>query len=98
MAEVLTIIIYCLLIVLISVAIICGIKLIFTLDKVDALVDDVTIKVKSLDRIFELIDFATNKMSMISEVIISFINGGLKKIFAKPKKSKKSKEEDEIDE
>ena len=98
MAEALIITIYCLLIALIIVAIICGVKLIFTLNKVDALVDDVTIKVKSLDKLFEIIDFTTSKMSMISEIVISFINGGFKKLFGKSKKTKKSKKEDEIDE
>ncbi len=95
MIESLTIVIYILLIILILVAIVCGVKLIFTLNKVDELLEDVTLKVKSLDRVFELVDFATNKMSIITEVIISFINGGIKKIF---NSSKKSNKEESIDE
>lgn len=98
MIEGLTIVIYCLLIVLIIVGIGCGIKLIITLKKVDDLIDDVTIKVRSLDKVFEIIDFATSKMSMVSEIVIGFITSTVKKYFKKPKKSKDSKEEDEIDE
>ena len=49
--EVLPIIIYLLLIVLLGVAIILGIKLIGTMNKVDVLVDDVTAKVKTLDKV-----------------------------------------------
>lgn len=87
--------IYCLLIVLLIIAIIGGIRLIITLKKVDEVIEDVQIKVRSLDKIFEIIDFATNKMSMLSEIIISFINGGLKKILNKNKKSKKEEKENE---
>lgn len=98
MTEVLTIIIYCLLIVLLIVAIVCGVKLAFTLNKVEELVDDVNSKVRSLDKLFEIIDFTSNKMSMFTEVIISFISGGIKKLFGKPKKTRTSKKEESIDE
>lgn len=98
MEEILPIIIYFLLIILIIVAIILGIKMILTLNKVDTLVEDVQSKVKSLDKVFEIVDFATERMSMISEVVISFITSGFKKIFGSSRKSKKSKKEDEIDE
>lgn len=97
MEQVLPIIIYFLLIVLIIVAIIVGIKLMFTLNKVDALVDDVNKKVSSLDKVFEIIDFATDRMSMISEVVISFLTTGYKKLFGK-KRTKKTKKEEDLDE
>lgn len=93
--EVLPVIIYLLLIVLLIVAIILGIKLIGTMNKVDALVDDVTAKVKTLDKVFELVDFATERMSMITDVAVSFITSGFKKIFGGFKKTEK---EDIIDE
>ena len=95
LVEVLPIIIYLLLIVLLVVAIILGIKLIGTIDKVDTLVSDVTAKVKTLDKVFELVDFATDRMSMITEVAVGFLTTGFKKIFGGIKKSKK---EDTIDE
>lgn len=95
LVEVLPIIIYLLLIVLLVVAIILGIKLIGTMGKVDALVTDVTAKVKTLDKVFELVDFATDRVSMITEVAVSFITTGFKKIFGGLKKSEK---EDAIDE
>ena len=98
MASTFQIIMYVLLIILIIIGIIGGIKLILTIDKVNALVDDVNKKVKSLDKLFEIVDFATDRMSMVTEAVISFISTGLKKLFSFTKKSKKSKEEDEIDE
>jgi hypothetical protein len=95
LSEVLPIIIYLLLIVLLIVAIILGIKLIVTMNKVDALVEDVTTKVKSLDRVFELVDFATERIEMIGDVAVNFVTTGFKKIFGMFKKTEK---EDIIDE
>ena len=87
--EVLPIIIYLLLIVLLIVAIILGIKLIKTMNKVDALVEDVSAKVKTLDKVFEIVDFATDRMAMITDVAINFITSGFKKIFGGLKKTEK---------
>ena len=84
MPEILTIIIYILLIILIIVAIAIGIKLLVTLHKVDALVDDVTQKVKSLD-----------KVAMIGETAVSLLSGVVKKVFKTRKKYKKESEEEE---
>jgi len=90
--ETLTIIIYVLLIVLILVAIAIGVKLIFTLQKVDALLEDVTNKVKSLDRIFEIIDTVNGKMAMLGDTVVGFVSGGIKRLF---KNRKYSEEEEE---
>ena len=93
--EVLPIIIYLLLIVLLIVAIVLGIKLIGTMNKVDALVVDVTAKVKTLDKMFELVDFATDRVTMIADVAVNFVTSGFKKIFGG---FKKNEMEDMIDE
>lgn len=98
MADVLPTIIYLLLIALIIVAIIVGIKLIGTINKVNDLVDDVQNKVSALDKVFDVVNFATDKMSMVTEVIIGFLTTGFKKVFKSTKKSKKTIKEDEIDE
>lgn len=95
MSEVLPIIIYVLLIILIIVAIIIGIKLIFTLQKVDALVDDVTDKVKTLDRVFELVDTVNDKIAIIGDTAVGLISGAIKRIFKIRKQNKKKKIESE---
>ncbi len=95
MPEILTIIIYILLIILIIVAIAIGIKLLVTLHKVDALVDDVTQKVKSLDRVFEIVDVVNDKVAMIGETAVSLLSGVVKKVFKTRKKYKKESEEEE---
>ena len=89
--ETLTMIIYALLIVLIVVAIMIGIRIIITLRKVDDLLDDVTTKVHSFDRMFEIIDTFNDKMSMVGDAVVGFISGGVKRIF---KDRKKSEEEE----
>ena len=87
-------VIYLLLIVLLVVVIVIGIKLIFTMNKVDLLLDDVTKKVHSLDRVFNMIDYTTDKVTMISDTVVNFITSKLKRII----KFKKNDEEDEDDE
>ena len=91
--EMLPIIIYFLLIVLLVVSIIVGIKLIFTITKVDELIDDVTEKLSSFDRLFNVINFATDRFGVISETVISFITSKLKKLM-KPKRKTKREDED----
>ena len=91
MAEVLPIVIYVLLIILITVAIIIGIKLIFTLQKVDALVDDVTDKVKTLDRVFELVDTVNDKIAIVGDTVIGLVSGGIRRLFKIRKQNKKKK-------
>ena len=73
------------------VVIVIGIKLIFTMNKVDLLLDDVTKKVHSLDRVFNMIDYTTDKVTMISDTVVNFITSKLKRII----KFKKNDEEDE---
>lgn len=93
--ETLTVIIYVLLIILLIVAIIIGIKLIGTIGKVDVLLDDVTTKVKTLDKFFNLVDYASDRVSMLTDVVANFLSTNIKKIFGG---SKKTIEEDEINE
>lgn len=95
MPEILTIIIYVLLIILIIVAIAIGIKLYVTLSKVNVLVDDVTQKVKSLDRVFEIVDVVNDKVAMIGETAVGLLSGVVKKIFKNRKKYKYESEEEE---
>ena len=76
-----------------SILIIVGIKLIFTITKVDELIDDVTEKLSSFDRLFNVINFTTDRFGVISETVISFITSKLKKLM-KPKRKTKREDED----
>lgn len=90
--SILPVIIYMLLVIFLVVAIIIGIKVIFALNKIDALVDDVTAKVKTLDRVFKVIDFASDKVAALGESIVASVGTIFSKIF---KKKLKEMEEDE---
>ncbi len=93
--EALPVVIYLLLIVLLVVGIIIGIKLIFTMSKIDELLEDITKKVKTLDKVFNIIDYTTDKVSMLSDTVVNFVTNKLKKII---RFKKSDDEEDEIDE
>ena len=93
--ETLQIVIYVLLIILIAVAIVIGIKLIGTLNKVDTLIDDVSTKVKTLDKVFEVIDMFNNKMSELGDTVVGFVSGGIRRLFRNRKKDNYDEDEEE---
>ena len=93
--ETLQIIIYVVLIILIIVAIAIGIKIIGTLNRVDTLIDDVTVKVKTLDKLFEIVDVFNNKMSELGDTVVGFVSGGIRRLFKNRKKNNYEEEEEE---
>lgn len=95
MESVLPIIIYLLLIILLVVLIVLGIKLIITTNKVDELVEDVNKKVRSLDRLFEIVDFTTDRISMATDIVVNFVSSKLKNLFGRKNKKFKEEEYDE---
>lgn len=90
----LPIVIYFLLIIILVIGIILGVKAIKTVDKIDNVVDDISNKVKSLNGLFHIIDFCTDKIVSISDKIIDGIAGFLLKIFNPKKKNEKESEND----
>lgn len=84
------ILIYILGSILLVVLIVLGIKLINTVTKIDKLLDETHSKIKSLDRMFNVVDVITDSMAIISDKIVDAICYWLKKIFIK----EKGKEED----
>lgn len=95
LAEALPVVIYFLLIVLLVVAIWIGIKLIITMNKVDDILEDISEKAKSLDKLFSIIDFATDRVSMVSDTVINFVSGAINKIFKKRNTKKVKVDDDE---
>ena len=59
----LPIVVYILLIILLIVGIILGIRLLNAMDKVDEVLDNMQRKVNSLNGLFSVIDFTTDKIS-----------------------------------
>jgi len=92
MMEVLPIILYILGSILLAVLIVLGIKLIVTMDKIQAAVDNINTKVESLNGLFSIIDFTTDKLANISDKVVETITSFIRKIFYR---KKEESEEDE---
>ena len=92
--EFLPILIYVLLSVLLVVLIVLGVKLIDTVNKTNAVLDDIEKKSKSLDGIFSTIDNVTDAVSMVSDRLVDGIAGLIGKLFSLRKKRKKEEEDE----
>jgi len=90
----LPIIIYILLIIILIIGIILGIKSIITIKKVEKVVDDVNEKVESLNGLFHIVDFTTDKIVMLTDKVVDGLSGFASKLFFR-KKAKHNKEEEE---
>ena len=85
MNEILSMILYVLGSILIIVLIILSIKLIITMNQIENVVDDISDKVDSLNGLFSIIDFTTDKLATISERVTNGIALFINKIFKKGK-------------
>lgn len=92
--EFLPILIYVLLSVLLVILIVLGVKLIDTVNKTNAVLDDIEKKSKSLDGIFTTIDNVTDAVSMVSDKLVDGIAGLVGKLFSLRKKRKKEEEDE----
>lgn len=90
--EFLLILLYVSLIVLVIILIVLGIRLIGTLKKVDSVIDDVNVKIKKVNGVFDIIDKTTDYAASISDKIISGISGFIGMLL---RKKKGNEEEDE---
>ncbi len=86
--DVMSIFFYIVLIILIIVLIVLGIKAIGTLNKIDKVVDDITVKSSKLNGVFNFIDGATDVVASFSDTVVSAISGGIEKVFSRKKEDK----------
>lgn len=91
--TVLPIIIYFLLMVILIVGIILGIRLIRTMTKIEKVVDDVNQKVESLNGLFRIIDFTTDKIVGLTDTIVEKLSLLVSKLFFGRNKKRKEEEE-----
>ena len=82
----LPIIIYILLIIILIIGIILGIKSIITINKVEKVVDDVNEKVESLNGLFQIVDFTTDKLVSITDKVVDGLSSLASRLFFKKKK------------
>ena len=83
--DFLPIIIYILLIVLISVCIYILLKASKTIDKVNFLLEDVEMKLSTLDAFFNAINWTTEKINIITERIVDGVMNVVYKLFNRRK-------------
>lgn len=91
--EFLQIVLYVLGSILLLTLIILVVKLIVSIDRVNAILDDVEDKMKTVDGVFALIDKLTDSVSLVSDRIVDGLAGLISKVFTSKKKKKKIKEE-----
>ncbi len=96
MMSILPIILYILGGILLVVLIILSIKLIHTINRMNKVVDDVEVKVKSLNGFFSAVDFITDTLSGLSDRIVDVITSSISNLFTR-KRRKKSKEKEELE-
>lgn len=92
--EFLPILIYVLLAALLVVLIILGVKLIDTVNKTNAVLDDIEKKSKSLDGIFATIDGVTDAVSVVSDKIVEGLASLVGRAFSFRKKKKKVEDDE----
>ena len=92
----LPIVVYILLIILLIVGIILGIRLLNAMDKVDEVLDNMQRKVNSLNGLFSVIDFTTDKISAFSDKVVDVVSGFIGR-FTRKKNKKRIEESEEED-
>lgn len=97
LGDVLPLILYFLGAVLLGVLVILVVKLISTIDKTNALLDDIQRKSESLNGLFDAIESVGDTISSVNFQIVSGITGFLSKIFSKKKKRTKVKENNDYE-
>lgn len=80
-ATVLPVILYILGAILLAALIVLTIKLIITMNKIEQVVDNISGKVKTLDKLFEVIGVVTGKFTSITDKIVDSIALLIEKIF-----------------
>ena len=86
MIEILPVVLYVLGSILLVVLIILGIKTISFLNKVEKTVDDINGKLDSLDGLFSIVDFTTDKIATITDTFVEYVTSMIRKLFVRNKK------------
>lgn len=73
------------------------IKLIYTITRVNSILDNLEVKIKSIDKAFGFVDRIVDSLSLVSDKLVDGITLGLSKIFSHKsgKKNINKKKEDE---
>ena len=78
--------------ILLVILIILGIKLINVVNRFNAIMDEVGVKLAKADRMFRIVDVITDNMALASDKIVDGLSGVIRRVF------KKKEREENIDE
>ena len=81
--------------ILLIILIVLAVKLIKTVDKTNAILEDAYNKTRSLNGLFHAIDSITDTLSSVSDSIVGNITAIIGKVFHRKNKKVKENEEDE---
>ena len=93
--DVLPIILYVLGAVLLVALIVLTIKLIYSVERINVLLDGVERKMKTVDIIFSAVDNVADSFAALSDRVVDGIAGLINKVFSGRKKKKREIEEEE---
>lgn len=79
--EVLPVILYILGAILLVALIVLTIKLIVTMNKIDKIVDNITVKVGILDELFNVISMFTGKFAIVTDKMVDGLASLIEKLF-----------------
>ena len=65
------------------------------MNKIETVVDDINGKVTKLNGLFNVIDYTTDKLTLLSDKLVDGISYLIKKVFTKKKKEVRKEDEDE---
>ncbi len=85
-SQMLPIILYLLLSILVVVVIVFVYKLTITLDKANTVLDDIYVKVKKLDGLFEIIDKSADTISVLTNKVSDIVVNSIFKVFKRKRK------------
>lgn len=88
-------IIYILCAVLIVTLIVLVTKLISTINRLNGIMDDITVKINKLDKAFKLVDVVTDNMALLSDKLVDGISNAIRKVFHKRKNRKEEIENEQ---
>ncbi len=80
--------------ILLVILIVLSVKLIYTINRINQVLDDVELKISKFDKAFSLVDVVTDNMALVSDKLVDGISYLIRKVFVR-KNNRKVDEENE---